>query len=184
MRETLRARELDPLHPMIHALSSQVAVQAGDYPAALEHARQAIKLDPEFWIGHVMKGQALIHLGQTDSAIEALTMAARFSNNNSKAMSMRGYLLATTGRQSEARELLGALEAASHTRYVPPYALALVTAGLGDKDATFDWLERAYHARDVHLIFLTVDPKWNSLRADPRFQALLSKCGFTVTHSR
>ena len=176
--EMRRARELEPLDPMMHALSSQVALQAGDYPAALEHARQAVNLDPEFWIGHVMKGQALIHLGQTEPAIEALTMAARFSNGNSKTMSLRGYLLATTGRESEAREVLGALEAASRTRYVPPYALALVNAGLGDREATFAWLERALEARDVHLMFLTVDPKWNAFRSDPRFQALLARCDF------
>jgi TolB-like protein/DNA-binding winged helix-turn-helix (wHTH) protein/Flp pilus assembly protein TadD len=176
--EMRRARELDPLDPMMHAMSSQVALQAGDSPAALEHARQAINLDPEFWIGHVMKGQALIQLRQTDPAVEALTMAARFSNSNSKAMSMRGYLLATTGRESEAREVLGALEAASRTRYVPPYALALVTAGLGDKEATYAWLERALEARDVHLMFLTADPKWNAFRADPRFQAFLARCDF------
>ena len=64
-------------------------------------------------------------------------MTARFSNNNSKAMSMRGYLFATTGRASEARDVLGALEAASRTRYVPPCALALISAGLGDHDAMF-----------------------------------------------
>jgi TolB-like protein/Flp pilus assembly protein TadD len=181
--EMLRARELDPLDPMIHAMSSQVAFQAGDYPAALEQARQAINLDPEFWIGYVMKGQVLIQLGQTDPAIEALSMAARFSNNNSKAMSMRGYLLATTGRAAEAREVPGALEAPSRTRYVPPFAMALVSAGLGEKDATFEWLERAYQARDVHLMFLTVDPKWNPFRTDPRFRALLERCDFMRTAS-
>ena len=96
--EMLRARELDPLEPMMHAMSSQVASQAGDFSAALAHARQAINLDPEFWIGYITKGQALLHLNQTEAAMEAFTMAARFSNNNSKALSMRGYLLAITGR--------------------------------------------------------------------------------------
>jgi TolB-like protein/DNA-binding winged helix-turn-helix (wHTH) protein len=181
VRETLRARELDPLNPMIHAMSSQVALQAHDYPGALELAQQAINLDPEFWIGHIMKGQALIQLGHTDAAIEALTMAARFSNNNSKAMSMRGYLLARTGHTAEAREVLATLEAASRTKYVPPFAMALVTAGLGNKDETFEWLERAYQARDVHLMFLTVDPKWDPFRSDPRFQALLDRCDFMRT---
>jgi TolB-like protein/DNA-binding winged helix-turn-helix (wHTH) protein/Flp pilus assembly protein TadD len=181
LRETLRARQLEPLNPMPHALSSQVAFQAGDYPAALDHARQAINLDPEFWIGHIMKGQALLQLGQTDPAMEALTMAARFSNSNSKAISMRGYLLATTGRASEARDVLGALESASRTKYVPPFAMALISAGLGDRDAAFKWLDQAYEARDVHLIFLTVDPKWNSLRSDPRFQAVLERCDFMRT---
>jgi hypothetical protein len=79
---------------------------------------------------------------------------------------------------AEARDLLVTLEAASRQRYVQPYALALVHAGLGDADAVFEWLDRAYTAHDIHLIFLTVDPKWDPYRADPRFTALLARCGF------
>ena len=66
----------------------------------------------------------------------------------------------------------------SRDRYVPPYAIALVHAGLGDRDAAFDWLRRGLTVRDVHLIFLTVDPKWDAYRSDSRFTALLSDCGF------
>jgi TolB-like protein/DNA-binding winged helix-turn-helix (wHTH) protein/Flp pilus assembly protein TadD len=182
--EMLRARELDPLDPMMHAMSSQVALQAGDYPAALEHARHSTSLDPEFWIGHIMKAQALLQLGQPGPAMEALTVTARFSNNNSKAMSIRGYLLATTGRAAEARDVLGALEAVSRVRYVPPYAMALVSAGLRDKDATLAWLERAFQERDVHLMFLTADPKWDFLRSDPHFREFLARCDFLRTAKR
>jgi TolB-like protein/DNA-binding winged helix-turn-helix (wHTH) protein/Flp pilus assembly protein TadD len=174
-----RARELEPLEPMMHAMSSQMAAQARDYTAALEHAHQSVALDSEFWIGHIMKGQALLHLGQTDLALEELTTAARFSNQNSKAISFKGYLLARSGRTAEARDVLAALEGVSRTRYVPPVAIALVHAALGETDAAFEWLERAEKVRDVHLIFLTVDAKWDTLRADPRFPALLDRCGFT-----
>ena len=72
------------------------------------------------------------------------------------------------------------LEATSRDRYVPPYAMALVHAGLGERDAVFEWLDRAYAARDVHLIFLRVDPKWDGYRSDPRFDALLTRCRFTA----
>jgi TolB-like protein/Tfp pilus assembly protein PilF len=180
----LRAQAIDPLDPLVHAMSSQVAYQAGDYASALEQAQLAIGLDAEFWIGHVMRGQALLQLGQLDQALEALTTAGRFSNYNSKTTSFRGYLLASAGRTSEAREVLRTLETVSRERYVPPYAMAFITLGLGDKDATFEWLERALAARDVHLIFLTADPKWDPLRQDPRFKALLAKCGFAVAHPR
>jgi len=96
-------------------------------------------------------------------------------------MSHRGYVLARAGRTEEAREIVKTLEAVSRERYVPPYALALVHAGLGDREAAFVWLDRAYDARDVHLIFLTVDPKWDPYRADPRFVALLARCDFMRT---
>jgi Flp pilus assembly protein TadD len=174
-----RARELEPLEPLSYALSSQVAFQAREYPAAVEHARRAVLLDSEFWIGHMQLAQAYEQIGQTDLALAALTDAARFSGNNSKATSLKGYLLAKGGRTSGAQEILRQLESDSRDRYVPPGAMALVHAGLGEREAMFEWLAKAYDARDVHLIYLPVDAKWDPYRLDPRFQALLARCGFT-----
>ena len=127
-----RTRELEPLEPMNYALSSQVAFQAREYPAAVEHARRAILTDSELWIGYMELGQAYERTGDTDLALEALDDAARLSGGNSKPISLRGYLLAKSGRASEAREVLRRLEADAGERYVPPYAMALVHAGLGD----------------------------------------------------
>lgn len=179
-----RARELDPLNPLSYALSSQVAFQAREYADALQHANRAIALDQDFWIGHQMRGQALEQLGDDDLALKALATAARLSGQNSKPISLTGYILGRSGRTDEARDLLGALEMASRQRYVPPYALALVHAGLGDANAAFEWLDRAYAARDVHLMFLTVDVKWDRYRIDPRFGDLLARCGFTTAGTR
>jgi Flp pilus assembly protein TadD len=145
----------------------------------LQHANRAIVLDQEFWIGHQMRGQALAELGDHDLALKALATAARLSGQNSKPISLTGYILARSGRIAEARDLLGALEMAYGQRYVPAYALALVHAGLGDADTAFVWLDRAYAARDVHLMFLTVDVKWERFRSDPRFGELLARCGFS-----
>jgi TolB-like protein/DNA-binding winged helix-turn-helix (wHTH) protein/Flp pilus assembly protein TadD len=178
-----RTRELEPLEPMTYALSAQIAFQAREYAAAIEHARRAILIDSEFWIGYMQLGQAYERTGQADLALAALTDAARFSGSNSKATSLRGYVLAKTGRTNEAREVLRRLESDSRERYVPPVAMALVHAGLGEGDGVIEWLAKAYDARDVHLIYLPVDPKWDPYRADPRFQALLSRCGFTVGRS-
>jgi tetratricopeptide (TPR) repeat protein len=167
------------LEPISYALSAQVAFQAREYHAAVEHARRAILTDSEFWIGYVELGQAYESTGETDLALAALTDAARFSGGNSKAISLRGYILAKAGRATEAREVLRRLEADAGERYVPPYAMALVHAGLGEREPVFEWLDKAYGARDVHLIYLPVDPKWDPYRADPRFNALLARCGFT-----
>lgn len=176
-----RAREVDPLYAMNHAISSQVAFQARDYPAALEHARQTIIVDPDFWIGYMQLGQVYEQLGEADLALEALANAARLSRGNSKPIAFRGHVLAKLRRMDEARDVLRTLEAVSRERYVPPYVIALVHAGLGEREAVFQWLNRAYDSRDVHLIFLPVDPKWDPYRADPRFEALLARCGFTPT---
>ena len=175
-----RARELDPLDPTVLALSSQVAFQARQLGPAVEHARRAILLDAGFWVGHMQLGQAYAAQGNTDLALEALADAARLSGRNSKAESLRAYVLAKAGRASQARTILQALEAEARARYVPPYALALIHAGLGDRDEAFGWLERAYAARDVHLIYLGIDAKWDGFRDDPRFRDLLARCGFPL----
>jgi TolB-like protein/Flp pilus assembly protein TadD len=174
-----RARELEPLSSLHYAMSSQVAFQARDYSTALEHARQATVLDSEFWVGYMMRGQAYEQLGEADLTLEALAIAARLSGGNSKPISLRGYLLARLGKLKDAREVLGMLEDVSRNQYVPPYAMALVFAGLGEHDSVFESLDRAFAARDVHLIFLTVDSKWDPYRTDPRFDALLARCDFT-----
>jgi hypothetical protein len=122
-----------------------------DYVMALEHARRAVALDPEFWIGHIMLAQTLGELG---------------------------VLPGEGGRAADAKDVISTLQAASRDRYVPPAAIALIHLGLGDREETFAWLDRAYQERDVHLIFLPVDPKWDPVRSDPRFASLLTRCGF------
>ncbi|MGE0815764.1 MAG: hypothetical protein AB7O28_13195 [Vicinamibacterales bacterium] len=160
------------------ALSSQVAFQGRDYQEALDHADRSVALDGEFWIGHMMRGQALERLGRIDAALEAITAAERFSGRNSKALSLRAYILARTGRAEQADAMLDALSAASDERYVPPYAMALINAGLDRRDQVMAWLGRAIDTRDAHVIYLPVDPKWDPYRDDPRFVALLERCRF------
>jgi DNA-binding winged helix-turn-helix (wHTH) protein/Tfp pilus assembly protein PilF len=172
-----RARELDPLSAMNRALSSQIAFAAGDLPNAFHFAREAIVLDPEFWIGHFQLAQAYAHLQQYDLAKESLNQANRFSAGNSKALSLRGYLLAKTGSTSEANEVIQTLNAISRERFVPPYAQALIHAGLGQTDSALNLLERASEAHDVHLAFLPVDPKWDLLRTEARFTEMSDRFG-------
>lgn len=184
-RDELRiARELDPLFAMTHALSSQVAFQAGDYGAAIGHARRAIALDEEFWIGYMMLGQSLERLGQSNEALAALATASRLSRQNSKPVALTGYALARVGRTAEAREVLAALGAASRQRYIPPYAIALVHAGLGESADAFAWLDRAYAARDIHLMYLVADTKWDRYRDDPRFTEIVRRCNFSGPRAR
>lgn len=173
------ARDLDPLSATNHALSAQVAFAARDYSVAVQFAQQAISIDPEFWIGYIQLAQASEQMGNSDLALDALNNAGRFSGGNSKAMAIRGYICAKLGKTKEAHEVLDTLDAVSRERYVPPYATALVYLGLGQHDSALQWLERAYDAHDVHLVFPPVDPKWDPLRAEGRFADLLRRCGFT-----
>jgi TolB-like protein/DNA-binding winged helix-turn-helix (wHTH) protein/Flp pilus assembly protein TadD len=173
-----RARELDPFWTMTFALSATMAFQARDYAAALEYGRQAVAINPESWVGHLNLAQVLAELGEYDLALAAFDRAERTSGGNVKSLAFRAHALATMGRTEEARAVIAALEARSQERYVPPYAIALIYAGLGEHEAAFAWLERAFEARDIHLVFTTVDPRWDPLRDDLRFRSLLNRCQF------
>ena len=173
-----RAFLLEPLSPLHQAMWSQVSFQARDYEHAAERARRAIVIDPEFWVSYMMLGQASEQLGETDIALDALTTAMRLSGGNSKPVGLKGYVLAKIGQIRPARDMLTMLDELSRTRYVPPYAPALIYAGLKEDQKVFDALEHAYASRDVHLVFLPVDPKWDRFRVQPRFQALLQQCRF------
>ena len=178
-----RARELDPLLAVHHGLSAQVAFAARDYALAAQFARQALVVDPDFWIGHFQLAQASVELGAFKLAERALEDASRSSGGNSKVAALRGYMYARLGRMSDAEEALRALIELSRERYVPACAIALVYAGLHEYDEAALWLERACEARDVHLMFLPVDPKWDDFRADSRFMAVLNECGFITDAS-
>jgi DNA-binding winged helix-turn-helix (wHTH) protein/TolB-like protein len=178
--ELALARELDREYVMNHALSAMIEFHAGNLDAAIGHARRGIAIEPAFWITHYHLAQVYEQMGLADRALEELASASPSSNGNSKIPALRGYILAKAGRSAEAREVLANFEQLSATRYLPPYARALVYAGLGDQNLTFHWLEKAFAARDVHLIFLPIDPKWRPYRTDPRFQNLLRRCGFST----
>ena len=102
-------------------------------------------------------------------------VTARLSSGNTKTMAFRGHVLARLGRTAEARDILRTLESLSRERYVPPYMIAIVHLGLGERDAALASLDRAYEARDIHLVFLPVDPRWDACRSDPRFRALIEE---------
>jgi Flp pilus assembly protein TadD len=181
-RTALRlARELDPLWSLTHALSAHVDYIAGDYASSLEFARRSVAISPRSWIGYLHLAHAHERMGNPAAALQVLQDAEERAAGNSKLVSLRGFILASTGRADEARAVVSALKALANERYMPAYAVALVYAGLGDTERALESLDRAYLERDVHLIFLVVDPKWQSCATDPRFQRLVERCGFPRT---
>jgi tetratricopeptide (TPR) repeat protein len=94
-----------------------------------------------------------------------------------RALSALGMAYAAAGRMTDARQQLERLLALAHERHVSPNEVALVYAWLGDADAAFAWLERALEGRESQLVYLAVDPAWEPLHDDPRFEALLHRLG-------
>jgi TolB-like protein/Flp pilus assembly protein TadD len=174
-----RARELDPLSALSHTMSAQIAFCAGDAAAAARYAQDALLAEPNDWVAYWQLGQAYQQMNRVDEALQALTEASRLSNGNAKPVSVSAYTLAASGRVSDARDVLIDLERVARQRYVPPCSLALVHAGLNEPEKALDYLESAAAVRDVHLIYVPLDPKWKEFRGNRRFQQLLQRCGFS-----
>jgi len=122
---------------------------------------------------------AYIEKGMFAEAVAEARKARELNSANSQPAAQLGYALAKSGKQEEARGLLEELLRLSTQRYVSPGNIALIYNGLGERDETFSWLERGYKERDPKMVFLKVEPKWNNLRSDSRFQDLLRRVGFT-----
>jgi len=88
-----------------------------------------------------------------------------------------GWLLARSGKRQEAEELLRAIEAERQKGYVSPVAFAILHIGLGNLQQAIDWAERAYEERRGWVVYTTVNPIFDPLRDEPRFQALVNEMG-------
>ena len=180
VEQITKARQLDPLSPLTSTMAGQFLYHAGRYSEAIEALDKAFSVDPGFWVAHVMGGQIYEQSGQLEAAIHSFEKAFSFSGGNTFSLAAKGYVLARSGRRAEAERLVMGLIETGKDRFVPPYNIALVYAGLGNRESAFQWLEKGYEARDVGMLFLLVDPKWNDLRSDSRFQELLKRCHFVL----
>jgi TolB-like protein/Flp pilus assembly protein TadD len=178
-----RALELDPLDALTHGMAAQIAYSAGRTDAAVACAKDALLVEPDFWVGQWQLGQAYEQMGRTNEALEVLAHAVRLSNGNSKPVSLTAYLLARAGRTSEAREILETLERRARDAYVPPVSVALGHLGLNNREQVFEWLEQALGVRDVHLIYVPWDAKWEPLNGENRFRDLLKRAGLGAEDS-
>jgi Flp pilus assembly protein TadD len=123
-------------------------------------------------------GIAYIQKGAYNDAIRELEESRRLTGGYWPEIGWLGYAYARDGRLSDARKLLEELKARSAQKYVPPYNMAMIEAGLGNKDEAFQWLDRAVKERNSHLGYIKVDPAFAGLRSDPRFPQLLQRLNF------
>ena len=134
-------------------------------------------MDPSFAMAHYQLGQALVQVHDYDGAVLQLQQAIELSGGNPICASQLGYVYAVSGRRNEALKIVGDLKNKSNRK--PSYAadIALVYAGLNEKDQAFAWLEKAYVERFNPSILLR--PAFDVLRSDSRFQDLLHRLGLS-----
>lgn len=172
-----RAREIDPLSPVNETFTGQALYFARRYDEAASQFRRAEELDANFFFTHLLLGWTQLQRRQNDEAIVEI-QKARQLNDSPFVVAALGHAYAVAGRREEAMKTLDELTASSARDYVSPYYSALIYTGLRDKDRAFASLKQAYEERAVLLQWLKVDPIFDDLRSDPRFQELLQRVGF------
>ena len=173
--EMNRAHDLDPLSTSTNFSLGSRLYMAREYDQAIEQLRNTIDMDPDFLLPHLVLGQAYEQKKAYDQAITELRRAADISQNSPPALAALARTYAVAGRTTEARNLLDQLMRQSKKQYVSPFYVAIVYAGLGEKEQALDWLEKAYGDHSNAIVFLKVDPQLDTLRSNPRFHELQRK---------
>ena len=162
-----RAHELDPLNLQINDALAAALYSNGYDEEGLKQSAATLELDPEFWSAHYTLGLFHLARGRYGDAV------ASFEKSGHRASLAHADAMA--GDHARARGLLRRLEQDSGQRYVTPLDFAVIYAGLRENDRAFEWLERAFRERVVHVRRLDVDPRYAPLRDDPRYADLLRR---------
>jgi TolB-like protein/DNA-binding winged helix-turn-helix (wHTH) protein len=174
LREIARARETDPLSPVISANVGKILHLARRYDQAIEEHRKAVELHPNFWGAHNNLGLTLAVTRRYEQAIAEFERAIEL-NDNSEAKLNLAYTCAVSGRLREAKEIINELQTRTPQVYSSPFDIAVAYTGLGDRDGAFAWLEKAYEERARPLLSLKINPLFDPLHSDPRFAALIRR---------
>ncbi|MBA4122503.1 MAG: winged helix-turn-helix domain-containing protein [Acidobacteria bacterium] len=173
LAEIRRARELDPTSIFNQAIEGQILLFAGKTDEALDTLKILTEAIPNFWLGYLFISRVYNEKQMYDEAIAALAKAGELFPANKESTALRGYSLAKAGKLTEAQAVLDELRQSSN--YVAPYNLAMIHNGLGETETALDYLEKAYSEKNVLMVFLKVEPKWNNLRNEPRFIDLMKR---------
>ena len=178
IRHGERSVELEAysLNPNANAGYTYYAMR--QYDRAIERLRETLELDPNSInsLSHI--GLAYLRAGRYREAIDSFSSVAGLTGDAPGAVSLLGLAYAKAGKRDLAEEVLEKLSRASETRYVSPFDWAFVYMGLGETDRVFEYLQQAAANRCWFVTLLTVDPMFDVLRSDPRYEELARRLGF------
>lgn len=175
--EVQRAGELDPLS-LVNAGGGWY-VESGQYDLALELTRKRLELYPNAPFLYAALGGVYARKKMYPEAVASLEKSVALSGGEPRFLSALGYTYAISGKRDEALKILQQLSALSKRRYVSPFDIATVYAGLNEKDSAFSWLDKALAEHSPHLVFLNSPTRveMDPLRADPRYTELERRVG-------
>ena len=179
LNELRKASVLDPLSLQINVSLATCLIFMGDYDAAIERMKEAAELDSNHHTVHLALGYAYMRKGDLTRAVSELRQTFELEREY-HALGLMGYAYAVCGKPEKARAVIEELRKAARQRYVSPYHIATIHAGLGEKDEALELLERLYRDRNDYLTWLKVSPELRNLHSDARFIDLLRRVGLTA----
>jgi TolB-like protein/DNA-binding winged helix-turn-helix (wHTH) protein/Tfp pilus assembly protein PilF len=171
------ARDLDPVSLRVNADLGMALHAARRYDEAIAQERRTMDLDAAYPTPYFIRGMAYEQKGELPQAIADYEDYARRTHRDGNALAALGHAYAVAGRREEARRLADELAPRVRRGEASPFYLALVYAGLGDKEAALQWLEKAYRAHSGSMRYVRVDRRLDPLRSDPRYQDLMRRVG-------
>jgi len=178
--EVKLASELDPFASEMNLCFGWHCLSTADYDDAIEHARRGLQMEAtNAWAG-VILGWAYEQKSMMKEAIDEFQNALSHWKDNSLPLAALGHAYGISGKKKEAQEILEKLLEMSKRKYVPAYDIAAVYNGLGEKDPAFEWLSKAFEERSGFLIYIKCDRRFDGLRSDPRYEALLKRIGLPL----
>jgi tetratricopeptide (TPR) repeat protein len=178
MHEIRTARGLDPLSLAINTDLGFHLYYNSRYSEAIEQLRSVLRMENGFALAHLWLARSYLELGRLDESMAANARAEAAVPEWPVLSAARGYTLGVMGRVDDARAVRDELMRTSQRRFVTAYGMALVHAGIGDKEQAYAWLEKAFAERSHWLVWLRLDPRWKTLRGDPRFAELVERLNY------
>jgi TolB-like protein/lipoprotein NlpI len=177
VREAERACELDPLCLVVGSSGALVQYLVGDYDAAIERCRRTLDLDPQYLPAQRLMAAAYLQAGRAREAVEGLAAIHAAAPQDPIAIAWLAHAKAVTGDRTGALDRLAHWRKMEQIRYLSPYHFALAQVGLGEIDEAFVALEAAMVEGDPALTYIVVEPRFEPLRADPRYTRLIDLLG-------
>jgi serine/threonine protein kinase/Tfp pilus assembly protein PilF len=178
--ESETASHLDPDNVMWGSCVGWHCLYARKYDDAIRHLQGVIAHTPRQFLAYLYLGRAYEATGRFPEAIAAFRTSAELSMQSATVLAALGHAYARNGQRGEAEAILTTLKTRSRNEYVSAYDIAVLYTGLGDKDETFAWLEKAYLERSAWLAHIKWDERFADVRSDARFTSLVRRIGLPV----
>ncbi len=175
--EMNKAHALEPLSLIINTNLGWMLYFARQYDQAIEQYQKTLEMDRNFYPARFRLGQAYLQTGSIDKAVKEFEQAVTLSERKARPLALLGYAYGLSGNTTGAERMLEELNELSKKRYVSSLEVARIHLALGEKNQVFECFNRAVEEREGWLIWVKLEPSFDSLRSDSRYTELLRLMG-------